>query len=100
MACACKVNQEIERINKYYSYNKTARSSKPKMNINKKDAAITLAIYVLLLPIVPLTLIFVILYSIFSKSKKISLRKFLGFIHKVRNGREQQIIQNTNYSRA
>ena len=100
MACACKVNQEIDRINKYYSYNKKTREEKPKMGINKKDAIKTLVIYLLLLPLVPLMFIFVILYAIFSKDGKISFGKFLGFIHKVRNGREQQIIQNTNYSRA
>ena len=100
MACACKVNQEIDRINKYYSYNKKTRDEKPKMSVNKKDATLTVFIYLLLLPLVPLMFIFIILYAIFSKDGKISFRKFLGFIHRARNGREQQIIQNTNYSRA
>ena len=49
MACACKVNQEIDKINKYYSYNgKNRDSEKPRMSINKKDAVITLFIYILL----------------------------------------------------
>jgi hypothetical protein len=37
-------------------------------------------------------LIFVVLFSIFSKDGKLSLGKFLGFIHTVRNGRKKQII--------
>ena len=52
MACACKVNQEIDKINKYYSYNKKERDNKPRMAINKKDAAITILAYILLLPLV------------------------------------------------
>lgn len=100
MACACKVNQEIDKINKYYSYNKKERDNKPRMAINKKDAAITILAYILLLPLMPVAFVFVVLFSIFSKRKKISLGNFLGFIHKVRNGRKQQDIQNTYYSRA
>ncbi len=93
MACACKVNQEIDKINKYYSYHgKTANEDKPRMTINKKDAALTLFIYLLLIPFIPLMLIFVVLFSIFSKDGKLSLGKFLGFIHTVRNGRKKQII--------
>jgi hypothetical protein len=100
MACACKVNQEIDKINKYYSYNKKSREETPKMSINKKDAAITILAYILLLPVIPIVLVFVVLFSIFSKDKKISLGNFLGFIHKVRNDRKQQNIQDTYYSRA
>jgi hypothetical protein len=93
MACACKVNQEINRINKYYSYHgKTSDNDKRKMSINKKDAALTIFIYLLLLPLVPLMIVFLLLFSIFSKDGKLSMGKFLGFIHTVRNGREKQII--------
>lgn len=93
MGCACKVNQEIDKINKYYSYNeKTRNSDKPKLSVNKKDAAITLFVYILLLPLVPLMIVFVLLHSIFSKDGKINLGNFLGFIHKTRNGRKEQII--------
>ena len=88
MACACKVNQEINRIAKYYSVNKDKNEKTPKMSINKKDAAITVLIYILLLPLVPFMFVGVVLFSIFSKSKKISIGNFLGFIHKVRNGRK------------
>lgn len=93
MACACKVNQEINRIHKYYSYHgKEADEDRGKMSINKKDAAITAFIYLMLIPLLPIIFIFVLLYSIFSRNRLISMRKFLGFIHRVRNGREQQII--------
>lgn len=93
MGCACKVNQEIDRINKYYSYNEKNRNSdRPKMSINKKDAAITLFVYILLLPLIPLMIVFVILHSIFSKDGKINLSNFLTFIHKTRNGRKEQIV--------
>lgn len=93
MACACKVNQEIDKINKYYSYHgKAANENKPKMSINKKDAVITLAAYLLVIPFIPLVVVFMLFFSIFSKDKKLSMRKFLGFIHTVRNGREKQII--------
>lgn len=89
MACACKVNQEIEKIAKYYSYNgKTKREETPKMSINKKDAAITIFIYILLLPLLPLMFLYVLFFGLFSKNKRFSLRKFLGFIHKARNGRK------------
>lgn len=91
MACACKVNQEIEKIHKYYSYSDKSLK-KPKMTINKKDAVITILIYILLLPLVPFMFIFLLFYSLFSKSRKISMRKFLGFIHKTRNGRKKQNI--------
>lgn len=93
MACACKINQDIERIHRYYSKNgKTAGTNKPQMSINKKDAAVTIFIYLLLLPFIPLIFIGLIFYAIFSKGKKISMGKFLGFIHKTRNGKKQQII--------
>ena len=101
MACACKVNQEIDKLNKYYSYNgKMGADNRPKMEVNRKDALITLLIYILLLPLAPLILLFVLLYSIFSRNKRISIRKFLGFIHTVRNGRKQQIIQNQDKGRS
>lgn len=93
MACACKVNQEIDKINKYYSYNgKDRDKDRPRMSINKKDAAITLFVYILLLPLVPLMIVFVILHSIFSKDSKINMGNFLRFIHKTRNGRKEQIV--------
>jgi hypothetical protein len=93
MACACKVNQEIDKINKYYAYHgKVADENRPKMSINKKDAVITLAAYILVIPFIPLMIVFMLFFSIFSKDKKLSMRKFLGFIHTVRNGREKQIV--------
>ena len=93
MACACKVNEEINKIQKYYSYNgKSRNDDKPKMTINKKEAAETILIYLLLLPFVPIIFIFLLFYAIFSKNKRISMRKFLNFIHKTRNGKQQQII--------
>lgn len=88
MACACKVNQEIDRINKYYSYNKTKGENKPRMSINKKDAALTILIYILLLPLLPFIFIYLVFFSVFSGNKMISMKNFLGFIHKVRNGRK------------
>ena len=88
MACACKVNRDIERINKYYSYNKDSNEKKTRMTINKKDAVKTIIIYILLLPLLPLIFIGVFLFAIFSKDGMISMKKFLGFIHKVRNGRK------------
>ena len=92
MACACKVNQEIDKIHKYYSVNGKHDDEKPRMAINKKDAAITIFIYLLLLPLTPIMLLFTLGFSIFSKNKRLSMRKFLGFIHTVRHGKEQQII--------
>lgn len=93
MACACKVTEEINKIQKYYSYNaKERNSSKPKMKINKKEAAITIGIYLLLLPFTPLIFVGLLLFSIFSHNKRISMRSFLNFIHKTRNGSKEQII--------
>ena len=92
MACACKVNQEIDKIQKYYSVNNTMNTEKSGISVNKKDAAITLFIYILLLPLIPFMFLFLIGFTIFSKSGKISMRKFLGFIHTVRHGKQQQII--------
>jgi hypothetical protein len=92
MACACKVNQEIEKIHKYYLVNVKANTDKPRMSINKKDAAITLLIYIMLLPLIPFMILFIIGFSIFSKDGLLSMKKFLGFIHTVRNGKQQQII--------
>ena len=93
MACACKVNQEIDKIHKYYSYNgKTKDENRQKMSINHKDAAITALIYVLLLPTLPFIFLYLFFFGLFSKNKMISIRKFFNFIHKTRNGRKQQII--------
>ena len=92
MACACKVNKEIERINRYYSYNRSSAADRTRMRINKKDAAVTAFIYLLLLPLVPVMFVGLVIFSIVSKDGLISFRKFLGFIHKVRNGGKQQII--------
>ena len=61
------------------------------MAVDKKAAAVTLSIYLLLLPLTP----FMLLYILFSKNKMFSMKNFLGFIHKVRNGRKQQDIQNS-----
>ena len=88
MACACKVNQEIDRISKYYSYNRKTDQDNHRMGINKKDAALTLFIYLLLLPLIPIMFIGILVYGLFSKSGKISLRKVLGFIHKTKDGRK------------
>ena len=74
MACACKVNQEINKIQKYYSYNGKERDKGArKMSINKM-------------------FLFVVGFSIFSKDGKINVSNFLGFIHNTRNGRKQQIV--------
>ena len=89
MACACKINQDIARINKYYSYNKqNRREEKTRMSINRKDAAKTILIFVLLLPLLPFMFAGLAIFSVFSKNKRISIGKFLNFIHKTRNGRE------------
>lgn len=92
MACACKINQDIERINRYYSYNKQNREKKTRMSINRKDAARVIMIYVLLIPLLPIMFVGLVIFSAFSKNKRISIGKFLNFIHKTRNGREQQDI--------
>ena len=93
MACACKVNQEIDRIHKYYSYHgKESNESRNRMSINKKDAARTLLIYILLLPLTPIIFLFVVGFTLFSDTKMLSMRKFFNFIHTVRNGKQQQII--------
>ena len=93
MACACKVNQEINKIQKYYSYNGKERDKGArKMSINKKDAALTAFIYLLLTPLIPIMFLFVVGFSIFSKDGKINVSNFLGFIHNTRNGRKQQIV--------
>jgi hypothetical protein len=89
MACACRVNQEIERIHRYYSNNGKREAVKEKTGINKKDAALTLAIYIMLLPLIPIMFLSVILFSIFSKDGKISIRGILNFIHRTRNGKKQ-----------
>ena len=92
MACACKVNQEIDRIQKYYSIHNNGEVKKTGMSVNKKDAAITMAAYLVLLPLLPFVFIGLIFFSLFSKNKRLSLKNFLGFIHKVKNGRKQQDI--------
>lgn len=93
MACACKVNEEINKIQKYYSYNSKERDKKKaKMTINKKDAAETMFIYLLLVPFLPLMFIGLLFYGLFSKNKRISTEKLLSFIHNIRNGKQQQII--------
>ena len=93
MACACKVNQEIDRIHRYYSKSgKRGEENRARITINKKDAALTLFVYLLLLPLLPFMFLYILGLSLFGKNKMISLRKFLGFIHTVRNGKQQQIV--------
>jgi hypothetical protein len=92
MACACKVNQEIDKIQKYYSVNGKHDTKKSRMSVNKKDAAITIFIYLMLLPLIPFMILFVIGFTAFSKNKRLSMRNFLGFIHVARYGKKQQII--------
>ena len=88
MACACKVNQEIDRIQKYYSFNKKERNTRQNTPFNKKDAIVTIFIYILLLPLIPLIFIWLLIFSIFSKTKRISIGKFLRFIHYRRDGKK------------
>lgn len=93
MACACKINQDIEKIQKYYAYNgKAGSETKPKISINKRDAVITMLAYLVILPFIPIVFIGLIIFSLFSKDRKISMRKILGFIHNTRNGKTQQIV--------
>ena len=95
MACACKVNQEINKIQKYYSYNeKTRKNNTRSTQTNVKESAYIVFIYLLLLPLVPFMLIATLIYTIFSSDRRISVSKFFSFIHTVRNGKKQQIIPN------
>lgn len=91
MACACKVNQEIDRIHRYYSGNGSGRNMNTGMGINKKDAAITMLAYLILLPTIPLMILAVIIYTVFFNGQ-ISFSKFLNFIHNTRNVTKQQVI--------
>ena len=92
MACACKVNQEIDRIHRYYSRNENNRTGSAGISMNGKDIMTTLLIYVFLIPLVPLMFLFIVAHTLFFNRKQISLGKLFNFIHNTRNVAKQQVI--------
>ena len=71
MACNCKVNQQITYLEKKYGHN---------MPVSKKTtiSLFTFLIGVIFLPFIILHIIFI---SIFTKDKKLSIKKLLRLQH-------------------
>lgn len=76
MACACKVNQRIDEIQKIYGTNKKKQS---KTNIigNIKIIVKQILIYLLCLPFIPVMFVFLLLNTLLFK-KTISIKKILN----------------------
>jgi hypothetical protein len=82
MACACKVNKQIEKINKLYGNKK----EQPKTNIKNSFSIIlyNILIYLLYIPLIPILSVYIILRKLFT-NKPISLDGFIKRNKNVRN---------------
>ena len=78
MACACKVNKELDYLHKKYG-NKIPVSKKTEISFRFKEGMKKFGITLLLIPVIPL-MVFYVLYKSFSKNKTISITKTLGIL--------------------
>lgn len=76
MACACKVNQQIDYLHKKYGHNIPV-SKKTTISFQVKEFFKSLLIWIVALPILPFMLIHILIKGFFSKSKAISVKKLM-----------------------
>ena len=76
MACACKVNKQIDYLHKKYGHNvPTAKSTIIGFRI--KEFFKNLWVYLLCIPVLPIMILHIIFVSVFKKDKTISVKKLL-----------------------
>ena len=77
MACACKVNQQIDYLHKKYGH-KIPTSKKTIIRFRVKEFFKNIGIYLLCLPFVPIMFLHILYTTIFKKDKKISVKRMLN----------------------
>lgn len=83
MACACKVNQQIARLQKEYG-DRNRRSSEPVTHISDdiRTAFKKLLTWLVVLPLIPLMVIYIIVRRVRSEKKEIHVDDFLRIIRR------------------
>lgn len=76
MACACKVNQQIDYLHKKYGH-KIPVSKKTTISFHVKEFFRSLLIWIVTIPILPFMLIHILVKGVFSKSRTISVKKLM-----------------------
>jgi hypothetical protein len=81
MACACKVNEQLKKIQKQYGVSKPM--IKTNMKENLKIFFYKILVFILCLPFVPLITLFLVFRKIIT-NKPISISRFINIIRNVR----------------
>ena len=76
MACACKVNKQLDYLHKKYG-NEIPVSKTTRIGFKIKEFFKNIWIYLLMLPLLPLMFLHVLFISLLKKRKTISLKKML-----------------------
>lgn len=76
MACACKVNQQIDYLHKKYGHNIPV-SKKTTISFDIKEKLRAIGIWIVALPIIPLMVAYILITAIFKKKKTISVKKLM-----------------------
>ena len=80
MACACKVNQQIDYLHKKYGVN-VPKSKTKKINFDFGLFMENLGLGILVIPFIPFILLHIIIKSL-SKDKRISVKKLIHITKK------------------
>lgn len=83
MGCNCKVNQQIDYMHRKYG-NKLPVSKKTEISFRIKEKAREFLVFLISLIFLPLMVLSVLYKTLFTKDKKISIRKIMKFAN-VRN---------------
>lgn len=78
--CNCKVNQQITYLEKKYGHNMPV-SKKTTIRLTVKEFFISLFTFLIGIIFLPLIILHIIFISIFTKDKKISIKKLLRLQH-------------------
>ena len=76
MACACKVNQQLDYLHKKYG-NKIPVSKSTMIGFKIKEFFKHLWVYILLLPLIPIMFLHILFKMIFTKEKNIRIERLL-----------------------
>lgn len=76
MACACKVNQQIESLHKNYGHDIPVKK-RELTAFNVVETLKALGIWIVAIPIIPVMIVHILFKSIFTKSKTISVKKLM-----------------------
>lgn len=76
MACACKVNKQLDYLHKKYG-NEIPVSKATRISFKIKEFFKNIWIYLLMLPLLPLMFLHVLFIGLLKKRKTISLKKML-----------------------